>query len=94
MLRVRRRGVQHYVIKFVSDLRQFSGFIWVLRFRGVNTIKPSKEPYHMATISQFIPTIETSVNMMVHPYYQSLVFYVVFCLSFCIFFYRLLCNIS
>ena len=26
------RGVQHYVIKFVSDLRQVSGFLRVLRF--------------------------------------------------------------
>ena len=26
------RGVQHYVIKFVSDLRQVSGFLGVLRF--------------------------------------------------------------
>ena len=26
------RGVQHYVIKFVSDLRQDSGFLRVLRF--------------------------------------------------------------
>jgi hypothetical protein len=26
------RGVQHYVIKFVSDLRQVSGLLWVLRF--------------------------------------------------------------
>jgi hypothetical protein len=25
-------GVQHYVIKFVSDLRQVSGFLWDLRF--------------------------------------------------------------
>jgi len=25
-------GVQHYVIKFVSDLRQVSGFLQVLRF--------------------------------------------------------------
>ena len=24
--------IQHYVIKFVSDLRQVSGFFWVLRF--------------------------------------------------------------
>ena len=24
--------MQHYVIKFVSDLRQFGGFLWVLRF--------------------------------------------------------------
>jgi len=24
--------MQHYVIKFVSDLRQVSGFLWVLRF--------------------------------------------------------------
>jgi hypothetical protein len=27
-----RRGVQHYVIKFVSDLWQVGGFLWVLRF--------------------------------------------------------------
>ena len=26
------RGVQHYVIKFVSDLRQVGGFLQVLRF--------------------------------------------------------------
>ena len=26
------RGVQHYVIKFVSDLRQVGGFLRVLRF--------------------------------------------------------------
>ena len=26
------RGVQHYVIKFVSDLRQVDGFLQVLRF--------------------------------------------------------------
>jgi hypothetical protein len=26
------RGAQHYVIKFVSDLRQFAGFLRVLRF--------------------------------------------------------------
>jgi hypothetical protein len=26
------RGVQHYVIKFVSDLRQLGGFLRVLRF--------------------------------------------------------------
>jgi hypothetical protein len=27
-----RRGVQHYVIKFVSDLRQVDGFLRVFRF--------------------------------------------------------------
>jgi ribosome-binding ATPase YchF (GTP1/OBG family) len=26
------RGLQHYVIKFVSDLRQVDGFLWVIRF--------------------------------------------------------------
>ena len=26
------RGVQHYLIKFVSDLRQVGGFLQVLRF--------------------------------------------------------------
>jgi hypothetical protein len=25
-------SIQHYVIKFASDLRQVSGFLWVLRF--------------------------------------------------------------
>jgi hypothetical protein len=25
-------AIQHYVIKFVSDLRQVGGFLWVLRF--------------------------------------------------------------
>jgi hypothetical protein len=25
-------SIQHYVIKFVSDLRQVSGFLWVLMF--------------------------------------------------------------
>ena len=25
-------SIQHYVIKFVSDLRQFCGFLWLLRF--------------------------------------------------------------
>ena len=25
-------SIQHYVIKFVSDLQQVSGFLWVLRF--------------------------------------------------------------
>jgi len=24
--------IQHYMIKFVSDLRQVRGFLWVLRF--------------------------------------------------------------
>jgi hypothetical protein len=27
-----KQGVQHYVIKFVSDLRQVSGFLSVLQF--------------------------------------------------------------
>ena len=27
------QGVQHYVIKFVGDLRHFGGFLRVLRFR-------------------------------------------------------------
>ena len=26
------QGVQHYVIKIVSDLRQVGGFLWVLQF--------------------------------------------------------------
>jgi hypothetical protein len=35
--------IQHYVIKFVSDLRQVSNFLWVLRFpqRYSNSGRPS-----------------------------------------------------
>ena len=25
-------SIQHYVIKFVSDLQQICGFLWILRF--------------------------------------------------------------
>ena len=25
-------SIQHYVIKFVSDLRQFGGFLWALQY--------------------------------------------------------------
>ena len=27
------RSIQHYVIEFVSDLREVGSFLWVLRFR-------------------------------------------------------------
>ena len=64
--------VQHYVMKFASDLRQFSGFRWVLRFHGVNTIEPSKQPYHMATISRFIPTI--AICWFIHITYVLITF--------------------
>ena len=30
------RDVQHYVIKFVSTMRQVGGFLWVLRFTPPN----------------------------------------------------------
>jgi hypothetical protein len=30
------RSVQHYVIKFVSDLRQVGAFLWVLQFSSTN----------------------------------------------------------
>ena len=48
------RGVQHYVIKFFSDLRQVGGFLRVLRFPppikllfkvALNTIKPTSLPF-------------------------------------------------
>ena len=29
-------SIQHYVIKFVNDLRQVSGFLWILRFHPVS----------------------------------------------------------
>ena len=29
-------SIQHYVIKFVSDLQQVCGFLWVLRFPPTN----------------------------------------------------------
>ena len=36
---------------------------------ALNTIKPTKQPYHMATISRYVPTIETTVSILVRPYY-------------------------
>jgi hypothetical protein len=38
------RGVQHYVIKFASDMRQVSGFLRVLRFSP-----PNKTDRHVMT---------------------------------------------
>jgi hypothetical protein len=29
-------SMQHYMIKFVSDLRQVSGFLWILRFHPLS----------------------------------------------------------
>ena len=29
-------SIQHYMIKFVSDLRQVGGFLWVLRFHPLS----------------------------------------------------------
>ena len=37
-------SIQHYVVKFVSDLRQVDGFLWVLRFLSTN-----KTDYHDIT---------------------------------------------
>ena len=34
------RAIQHYVIKFVSDLRQVSGFLWVLHVFSTNLKYP------------------------------------------------------
>ena len=31
-------SIQHYVIKFVSDLRQVGGFLWVLLLSSTNEI--------------------------------------------------------
>ena len=31
-------SIQHYVIKFVSDLRQVGGFLWVLQFNDITEI--------------------------------------------------------
>jgi hypothetical protein len=36
------RGVQHYVIKFVSDLRHVGGFLWVFRFPSTNNKWPPR----------------------------------------------------
>jgi len=39
------RGVHHYVIKFISDLRQVGGFLWVVILLKVawNTIKQTNK---------------------------------------------------
>ena len=34
-------SIQHYVIKFVSDLRQVGGFLWVLWFRPPIRLTPT-----------------------------------------------------
>jgi hypothetical protein len=39
-----RRGVQHYVIKFVSDLRQIGGFFRVLQFPKIKFTKNNMHP--------------------------------------------------
>jgi hypothetical protein len=46
------RGVQHYVIMFVSDLRQVGGFLRVdiaeiLLKKALNTIKPTNQPFQL-----------------------------------------------
>jgi ABC-type proline/glycine betaine transport system ATPase subunit len=85
MLSVRRRGARHYVIKFVSECGRsavFSGtqvsstnktdchdITEIVLKMALNTIKPTKQHYNMTTISRYIPTIETTVNMLIHPYY-------------------------
>ena len=41
------RGVQHYVIKFVSNLRQVGGFLRVLKYRQRNIKETNKHTYYL-----------------------------------------------
>jgi hypothetical protein len=60
--------MQHYVINFVSDLRQLSGFLWVLRF------PPPIKPHHhditekllkvaLNTINQAKPKVQSCIKL-------------------------------
>ena len=62
------RGVQHYVMKFVSDLRQVSGFLRVLRF------PPSIKLTSVLTMTVLSiypehgnPEVRAYLNRMVYP---------------------------
>jgi hypothetical protein len=46
-------SIKHYVVKFVNDLRQVSGFLWVLRFPP-----PIKIDRH--DIAEILLTLESS----------------------------------
>ena len=67
------RGVQHYVIKFVSDLRQVDGFLWVLRF------PPSKTDRHDITEILLKVALNTIISNLSFVY-----IFVYICLIYCI----------
>jgi hypothetical protein len=74
------RGVQHYVIKFVSDLRQVCGFLRVLQFPppikltatillALNTIKQKKTKKRnvlclIVTVVQMLPVWLVTTNVL------------------------------
>ena len=67
------RGVQHYVIKFVSDLRQVDGFLWVLRF------PPPKTDGHDITEILLKMALSTIISNLSFVY-----IFVYICLIYCI----------
>jgi hypothetical protein len=62
------RGVQHYVMKFVSDLRQVSGFLRVLRFPPpIKLTSVLKMPGLSIYPEHGNPEIRAHLNRMVYP---------------------------
>jgi hypothetical protein len=51
-------SIQHYVIKFVSNLQQVSGFLWVLRFPP--PIKLTEHP--SAVVYSFLPSWQSTTK--------------------------------
>jgi hypothetical protein len=56
-------SIQHYVIKFVSDLRQVSGFLWVLWFSP--PIKTDRHDITEILLKVALSTINQTINQKV-----------------------------
>ena len=62
------RGVQHYVMKFVSDLRQVSGFLWVIWFPPpIKLTSVLNMPVLSIYPEHGNPQIRAHLNRMVYP---------------------------
>ena len=68
-------SIQHYVIKFVSDLRQISGFPRVLRFSSGTPVSSTNKTEILLKVA-LKTTIITQTNSHIPVQYQSIVFIV------------------
>ena len=60
-------SIQHYVIKFVSDLRQVCGFLWVFQFPPpVNLTSNITEILLKVALNTIILTHPPSINTWIH----------------------------